>query len=118
MVVGSSGSGRIDAAALEFLPPWLVLFATLAFLVSIRHTFLCSAVMVALNSIVCLWRGVLEVVMFDANLFIDNSQRNLVHDFGASRDEAMRSRNREIGETNGIVVPTESSLIDNRSPPK
>ena len=34
MVVGSSGSGRIDAAALAFLPPWLVLFATLALLVS------------------------------------------------------------------------------------
>ncbi len=30
MVVGSSGSGRIDAAALAFLPPWLVLFASIS----------------------------------------------------------------------------------------
>jgi len=35
MVVGSSGSGRIDAAALAFLPPWLVLFASISLVLTV-----------------------------------------------------------------------------------
>ena len=40
MVVGSSGSGRIDGASLAFLPPWLVLFSTLGLGISLAVAWL------------------------------------------------------------------------------